>query len=225
MDATTEETGKESFESISERIKRQTDFLPNINARIAFVLKIFTTWTVPWLMIFDNYDSPVAFPNIQDCISQSELGVILVTSRNPDSNALVLDQSNHFIELSGLEENAAVALLIQQCQTKESISEDARKIVQRLWCHPLAITQAGAYIRKRRLQLCEFMDHYKRRRKVVLESTPKLSQYRKNLGNTEEETSLSVFTTWELSFQQLQSQPSKDDVEIKLLTLFAFFNE
>lgn len=84
-------------------------------------------------MLFDNYDNPDAFPNIQDYIPRSELGAILVTSRHPDSNALVFDQSNHFIELSGLEENAAVALLIQQCQTNESTCEDARKIV-RLGC-------------------------------------------------------------------------------------------
>lgn len=48
-------------------------------------------------------------------------------------------------------------------------------IVKRLVCHPLAVTQAGAYIRKRRLWLCEFMDHYKRWKKKILENTPQLS--------------------------------------------------
>ena len=97
--------------------------------------------------------------------------------------------------------------------------------MERLGCHPLAITQAGAYIRKRKLQLCEFMDHYKRRKKIILESTPQLSHYRKRLGNAEAETSLHVFTTWELSFQQLQSKVSENDVKAKLLTLLAFFDE
>ena len=114
--------------------------------------------------------------------------MILVTSRHSDSNALVTNQSNHFIELFGLEESAAAALLIQQSQTNEGISLDAKNIVERLGCHPLAITQAGAYIRKRKLRLSEFMDHYKRRKKITLESTPQLSQYRKRLGNAEEET-------------------------------------
>ena len=50
------------------------------------------------------------------------------------------------------------------------------------------------------------MDQYKRRKKTILENTPQLSRYRKKLGNAEEETSLNVFTTWELSFQQLRSE-------------------
>ena len=138
---------------------------------------------------------------------------------------MVVDQSSHFIELFGLEEDAAVALLTQQSQTNEDISEDAKKIAKRLVCHPLAITQAGAYIKKRRLRLCEFMDHYKRRKRMILENTPQLSQYRKRLGNAEEETSLNVFTTWELSFQQLRSEALENNVEAKLLTLLAYFDE
>ena len=225
VDATTESSAKGSFQSISECIKAETDYLSNIDARVAFVLRMFTSWTVQWLMVFDNYDNPNTFLNIRDFFPQSERGAILVTSRHPDSNALVLSQSNHFLELSGLDKSAAVTLLIQQSQTNEVISEDAKEIVGRLGCHPLAITQAGAYIRKRKLPLCEFMDHYKRRKKMILESIPQLSHYRKRLGNAEEETSLSVFTTWELSFQQLQSELSENDAEAKLLTLLAFFDE
>ena len=145
--------------------------------------------------------------------------------QHSDSCALVIKQSNHFLELFGLEESATVALLIQQSQTNEVISSDTKKNMERLGYHPLAITQAGAYIRKRKLRLCEFMDHYKRRKKIILESTPQLSQYRKLLGNAEKETSLNVFTTWELSFQQLQSEASENNVEAKLLTLLAFFDE
>ena len=176
-------------------------------------------------MVFDNYDNPDTFPNIRDFIPQSELGAILVTSKHPDSNALVVNQNNHFIELFGLEEDAAVTLLIQQSQSNEGISEDAKKIVERLVCHPLAVTQAGAYIRKRKLRLCKFLDHYKRRKKIILENTPQLSQYRKRLGDAEEETSLNVFTTWELPFQQLRSEAPENNVEAKLLTLLAFFDE
>ena len=225
VDATTESSVKGSFQSISECIRAETDYLPNIDARVAFVLRMFASWTVQWLIVFDNYDNPDTFLNIRDFIPQSERGAILVTSRHPDSNALVISRSNHFFKLSGLEESAAIALLVQQSQTNEVIPSDAKKIVERLGCHPLAITQAGAYIRKRKLRLCEFMDHYKRRKKMILESTPQLSHYRKRLGNAEEETSLNVFTTWELSFRQLQLEASEDGVEAKLLTLMAYFNE
>ncbi len=116
-------------------------------------------------------------------------------------------------------------MLTQKSQTEEGSAAEAKKIVERLGCHPLALAQAGAYIRKRKLRLSEFMAHYKRRKKTILETTPQLSQYRKRLGNAEEEISLNLFTTWELPFRQLQSEASEDSIEAKLLTLMAYFNE
>ena len=225
VDATTQARVEGSFQSISERIKKLTDDLPDLKARVAFVRRKLTSWTVQWLMVFDNYDNPATFPNIQDFIPESDFGAILVTSRHSDSIELVMNQKSHFIKLFGLNEKNAVALLTQQSQAEEGIAADAKQIVERLGCHPLALTQAGAYIRKRKLRLSEFMDHYKRRKKILLESTSQLSQYRKSLDNAEEETSLNVFTTWELSFRQLQSEASEDGVEAKLLTLMAYFNE
>ena len=135
-----------------------------------------------------------------------------------------VDQIKSFNKLHGLEESATVLLLCQRSQTKGLNDEDAKEIVERLGYHPLAIAQAGAYIKRRGLQLCEFMKVYKEQREAILTNTPPLSQYRRKLGNAEKETSLNVFTTWELSFQQLQSQASANEVEAKLLTLFAFFD-
>lgn len=67
--------------------------------------------------MFDNYDNPNTFPNIAEFIPQSELGAILVTSRHVDSRTLVLDQSNCFITLQGLERDDAIFLLAQQSET------------------------------------------------------------------------------------------------------------
>lgn len=62
------------------------------------------------------------------------------------------------------------------------------------------------------------MKHSKKKREKFLKNTPPLSQYRKMLDNNEEETSLNIFTTWELSFQQLEAQASEHNLEVKLLT-------
>lgn len=44
VDATTQDRAERSFQSVPERIKRRTDYIPdNINARVAFVLKMFTS--------------------------------------------------------------------------------------------------------------------------------------------------------------------------------------
>ena len=224
VDATSESTVIGSFQPISEHIKKPTDHLHDSSARIAFVLRAFTSWSTSWLMVFDNYDDPDAFPNVKDFIPESEFGAILVTGRHADAGTLVVEHSSNHIELDGLEKEAALDLLIEQSETKEPDVEEAEKIVERLGYHPLAITQAGAYIRKRKIALCKFLDDYRRRRKTILENTPPLTQYRKKLGEAERETSLNVFTTWELTFEQLQSQVTEDGVEIRILTLFAFFD-
>lgn len=175
--------------------------------------------------MFDNYDDPSSFSNIQDFFPESELGAILVTGRHADASALVIESNTNFIELPGLEKDAALDLLLRQSQAEEYNTEDAEKIVERLGYHPLALTQAGAYIRKRKIALCDFLDNYKHQRKTILESTPLLSQYRRKLGDAEDETALNAFTTLELSIQQLQSETTEDGVETRLLTLFAFFND
>ena len=123
---------KGSFQAISEQIKKPTDALPDIQARVAFVLRVFRSWPASWLLVFDNYDNPCAFPNIADFIPESKLGAILVTSRHTDSDTLVLDQSNRFIKLHGLEEGAAILLLFQRSQTKDLDDENAKEIVERL---------------------------------------------------------------------------------------------
>ena len=223
--AMSESTVEASFQFISECIKAPADNFPDIKARTRFVLRSFTSWPEKWLMVFDNYDNPIDFPNIKDFIPPGRLGAILVTSRHEDSSALVIGRSMNFIQLPGLEERNALNLLLRQSESSELNSEDAKKIVERLGYHPLAITQAAAYIKKKKLPLCDFMDHYKRRREAILRNTPQLSQYRKTLGTSSQETSLSVFTTWDLSYQQLQSQTTEDGHEVQLLDLLAFFNE
>ncbi len=68
------------------------------------------------------------------------------------------------------------------------------------------------------------MEVSKIKKEAILRNTPPISQYTKRLGNVELETSLNIFTTWEISFQQLQLQVSADNLSAKLLTSFTFFD-
>ncbi len=224
VDATDENTTIGSFQSISERLKSPTDYLPDSDARVAFVLRALKSRFTSWLLVFDNYDDPTAFPNIRDFFPENDLGAILVTGRHADAGALVIGRGFGFIELPGLDKEAALTLLIEQSEIKDPSYQDAETIVERLGYHALALTQAGAFIRKREITLSKFLNDYKCRRELILKNTPQLSQYRKKLGDAEKETSLNVFTTWELSFQQLQSHSTEESLEIKILTLFAFFD-
>lgn len=156
-------------------------------------------------MVFDGYDDPVAFPNIWDFIPDGELGAILVNSRHADAGGLMDSYSLGFIELPGLEKGVASNLLFQQSQIPNTNLEDAEMVVERLEYHPLLITQAGTYIKKRKMTFSDFWKHYESRNAVMLQTTPQLTQYRKSLGDAEEQTALNVFKMCELSFEQLKN--------------------
>jgi len=66
------------------------------------------------------------------------------------------------------------------------------------------------------------MDHYSRKRKDILQQRPRMTPYLRTLKDSEEEIALSVFTTWELSLQQLRAESDSGDLEANVLTLFAF---
>jgi tetratricopeptide (TPR) repeat protein len=227
VDATSEDTVKKSFQTVTERIKDHEEFVPE-NEVVDYILERFREWPDPWLMVFDNYDDAKTFDNIRDFIPEGDAGCILVTSRHTASDYLVGDLDSA-IELEGLSSEEALDLLwktsrIQARQIKTGISE-ARRIVQRLAYHPLAITQAGSYIRQQKIRMDQFMSHYDAKRERILKHTPQISQYRRRLSSSaERETSLNVFTTWELSFQQLVDTADSGKEKADLLTLFAFFD-
>jgi tetratricopeptide (TPR) repeat protein len=224
VEATSESTLRKSFESIAERVKGPDDILQDADARVAFVLEKLGAWPYAWLIVFDNYDDPVSFNNVQDFIPMGEQGSILVTSRHAEADSLA-DEGNA-IELLGLDEKYALELLFKQSMVKETDTRpnEGKLIVKRLGYHPLAIAQAGSYIKQQKIELHQFMDHYNRRREIVLQQTPHMSQYRRALNGAERETALNVFTTWELSFQQLQARETVSNRNADLLMLFAFFD-
>ncbi|KAI9787479.1 MAG: hypothetical protein M1839_000008 [Geoglossum umbratile] len=212
-DATSEITITKSFEFIAEVIKNPNITFSDTHQRVTYVKAMFSEWPHPWLIVFDNYDSPLAFPNVREFMPTGERGAILITSRHAACERL-----GSVIEVTGMREEEALMLLRKRANLRGNgdDEETGKEIVQRLGLHPLAIDQAGAYISRRKLPLSRFMDHYNHRRKIVLKETPALWEYKRKLSREEEETSLSVFTTWELSFQQTNQQQGQ------ILTLFAF---
>lgn len=149
-------------------------------------------------------------------------GNILCTSRNADTTRL-----GTTIQVDSLTEDEGLHLLLHRSQhdwTDGSVAE-ARAIVRQLGCLALAIDQAAAYITFRHLPLALFSDHYDTHREAVLHHTPKsLWEYRRRMGEAEKEISLSVFTTWEMSFQQTARDHNERRSIGHLLTLSAFLN-
>ena len=127
-------------------------------------------------------------------------GAIFFTSRHAHFERL-----GYTIRITQMTEDESLELLLHQSKHERSYKNiaEGKKIVKKLGYLPLAMDQAGAYISTRNLPFQLFARHYDERREVVFKHTLLLWEYRKRLGDDKDKTLLSVFTTWELSFQQI----------------------
>lgn len=143
-------------------------------------------------------------------------GHVIFTSRNRDLGRLGI-----LLEIPPMATEEGVRLLLRGYNgndIQDQHRETASKITKRLGELALAIDQAAAYIKYKRIPLdCleDFLTTYEAERQKVLSYTPK---------NFWEYEHINAFTTWELSFQQLVSgdEPWKKDAG-HFLTLSAFF--
>ena len=99
--------------------------------------------------------------------------------------------------------------------------KEARQIVENLGGLALAIYQAATYVRAQNILLTSFAEVFATRRSAILRHTPTHWEYSKSRLEERDKT-LSVFTTWKMSFEQLQVIHDERDLLIHLLTLGAF---
>ncbi|MCJ1313658.1 hypothetical protein MMC25_007337 [Agyrium rufum] len=121
-------------------------------------------------------------------------------------------------------EAESLDVLLQRSPLNEEERTQALEIARTLGYLALALDQAGAYIRARSLPLADFKAHYETRRKIILNEIPDEWEYRRIINNAERETALNVFTTWELSFQQINGNTKQKEMKAHFLTLAAFFD-
>lgn len=178
-----------------------------------------------WLIVFDNFDKPHTFGNelLSNYWPTSEQGFILITSRNETSKLL-----GYTVEVSTLSPIQATDLLLQRSgyENHKDNRKFASAIGELLGHLALAVDQAAAYILTNHCSLNQYPDLFRRNRKAVLARIPEASvwQYRRKLTDSELETTLSVFTTWNMSFVSIQGSPEERSAKQRLLTLSAFFD-
>ncbi|KAJ7024607.1 hypothetical protein C8F04DRAFT_1239575 [Mycena alexandri] len=167
-----------------------------------------------WLLFFDNADDTgweiQVFQNSTEKLESSNQcdpkinlnaffpqcnhGNIIITSRNPDLRSYGVHTS-----VSDMEEADATTLLLQRAN-KESSEENlelATEIAKELYCLPLAIVHAGAFISKSE-DLGGYLVLYRGNRARLL--SEKAVQSHDGYAWT-------VYTTWQISFTQL-SKPA-----------------
>ncbi|KAN0082002.1 hypothetical protein V8E54_003300 [Elaphomyces granulatus] len=144
-------------------------------------------------------------------------GHILFTSRHKDSSRL-----GHYVDLSRMTDEEGTKLLLQATSISEN--SEVAEIVFILCSLALALDQAGAYIRAHGLPLSQFVSHYKKRKRIVLEEVPDEWEYR-NAQDLDNMRSLSALTTWEMSLDLIKGTSQKEkDQKVDFLTLASFLD-
>ena len=217
-------TIEQGLTALTRELSKPGFDVTHVEENVRFVMVKLSTWQGKWLLIFDNFDDPHSFgaKNIKEYFPRSNKGSILITSRDGTAKSL-----GYTIDASTMSDEEALELLFRRSEVTRSDKNrlEAQTIVKRLGFHALAVDQAGAYIQTRSLDLDVFLEHYKNRREAVLNETPGLWDYKRNLKTSPEiETKLSVFTTWELSFDLITGDENTRLKKEQLLSLIAFFD-
>ena len=176
-----------------------------------------------YILIFDNADvlSPAS---LEVYFPPGMRGNILITSRNSAMMTLTSPESS--FEVTEMEEKDAFELLLTSSCLKSPTSDvqvQASKIVKELFCLPLAIDQAGAYIASGATSIGDYLAKYSKHRKTLLSHSEfaGASKY-----------SRTVYETWELSYKEIQQRAKSDDSHkanaansaMLLLEVFPFFH-
>lgn len=220
MDATSMRTLTRSFEDVADRWNNRKRGFLDTDTRIAFVKARLDERSS--LLILDNYDYPDRFPDVCRFVPSS-CGSVLITSRNANAGTL-----GKVVWIEGIEECSGLELLLHRTQhdiNDGKIRGDAIKILHALGDLPLAIDQAGAYIRDRKIPLQEFVENYRSRKEEVLNQRHIYWDYKKRLHEEEvDETPLGVLTTWEMSIREVNHTRICQSAIERLMTLTAFLS-
>jgi tetratricopeptide (TPR) repeat protein len=150
-----------------------------------------------WLLILDNAEAPDAATGLEaplarlvDLLPQVLHGQVLVTSRDAS-----WEQYAALVELEVFRPDEAVAfLLARSASTDQAI---AIKIAELLGLLPLALEQAGAYLRETRLSLADYLDR--------LRQYPALTLTRGR--PRDHDPADTVATTWQVSLDRVRPIP------------------
>ena len=155
-----------------------------------------------YILIFDNADvlSPAA---LEVYFPPGMKGNILITSRN--SAMMTLTSPQNSLEVTEMEERDAIGLLLKASCLESSTSAvqiQASNIVTKLFCFPLAIDQAGAYIASGATTIGDYLAKYSEHQKTLLSHSEFTGASKYNR---------TVYETWELSYKEIQQRADSDD--------------
>lgn len=169
----------------------------------------------PLLLVLDNCDN--AEVDYGRFIPSGQKMIVLMTTRLSDTKKYASSDARnkkdkHFIRMEGLEEEAAIDLLLERSSMKndnEGSRSEATKIVSVLDRHPLAIIVAGSLIQDAIHSPTELLQNLEKRfmQKDLLNTKAEQARYQK------------ISATFEVSAQYLMGLAGDDEVAVDALEL------
>ena len=155
-----------------------------------------------WCLVVDNLDELEMSPEMRKLLTGNwkymARGHIIITTRREVSQigeATGIDEQC-CIDLKCLTEEEGIQFLrLRTGRTDEGEDKDVRQLVRELGGLPLALDQAGAYIRNVKQSIKEYVKKYKKQKVRLLKKT----KARNFVENTSSDR-LAVHTTWMLNF-------------------------
>ena len=186
----------------------------------------------PWLLILDNADDTTVLlePStnvtrtrtapmqrcLLDLLPRVRHGTVLITTRDRSCALSLTGYRGTPIEVLSMSLNESVELL--QTWLPEACQKEASELVEELENVPLAISQAGAYIKEvPRISIPKYLAKFRR----SSEDQVTLLNKNKNDLRRDPEMPNAVITSWELSFDQIREKSPRS---ADLLSLMSFFN-
>lgn len=208
IDATSIETGKQSFAKIGK--------LGGLEATQSAGKHWLSNSEEPWLLIINNADDPLL--DLADFFPEGERGCVLVTTRNPNFK---IHGTVGATELKGLEETDALLLLLRASDTPRpwtsAVETMGSKIADTLGHLALALVQAGALIMQRICELQDYLDYYNTFRSNI--------GSRRSFGDAKNDDQLAIYATWEHSLKSLELRQTESCSDAaQLLSTVAFFH-
>ncbi|KAI0874466.1 kinesin light chain [Hypoxylon argillaceum] len=215
---------KQSFARIAHQIKRhhpsasQVSSL-NIQENLDKTIDAVKAWlSLPnnsrWLLVYDNHDNP-KLPsntdptalNIHEYFPESDQGFIIITTR---SSQVKIGHAIQMVKIQNLDDS--LKILSTTSKREELMNEpDAVNLAKELDGFPLALATAGAYLEQTSTTFGSYLRSYKDSWEQLQIISPELDSYENR----------TLYSTWQLSFDQIQRQNKHSAA---LLQLWAYFD-
>ncbi|OTA88364.1 hypothetical protein M434DRAFT_80401 [Hypoxylon sp. CO27-5] len=209
IDASTPERAKQTLGAIAETA--------GLEKNEASALHWLSNLEQRWLLIIDNADDEDV--PLDKYFPKGNRGSILVTTRNPAYKVYGNVEPNYY-DFHGLELGEATQLLLKASDKpapwSTTCEELALTITEALGFLALAIIHAGAAIRDKLCNLCDYLQYFRRSWQKIRNS---------KVQEKSSASEVTVYATWEICYGRLEqrgTEASRDALE--LLNVLAFLH-